>query len=145
MAESPKSSPKDVKSKKRTVKSPETFRERAVKASEVGDKPSVAPRAGSFIWRVIKAIFRPIGRFLKWLFRLKIMAPVRFIGRILGKIFFAHYFVESWDELRKVTWPGWKQSRQLTFAVLVFAVIFGVAIAIVDYALDKIFRDILLK
>ena len=141
MADEPKSS----KSKKRTVKNPETFRERAVKASEGAEKPSLVPRIASFIWRVIKAIFRPIGRFLKWLFGLKIMAPVRFIGRILGKIFFVHYFVESWDELRKVTWQSWKESRKLTFAVLVFAVVFGVTIAIIDYGLDKLFRNILLK
>jgi preprotein translocase SecE subunit len=49
------------------------------------------------------------------------------------------------QELRLVTWPNWKQSRQLTFAVLVFAVIFGAAIAVVDYGLDKVFRNILLK
>lgn len=138
MAESPKP-------KRRIVKNPETFRERAVKANEAGDKQSFVPRIASFIWRIVKAIFRPIGRFLRWFFGLKIMAPVRFIGRILGKVFFAKYFIESWDELRKVTWPNWKQSRQLTFAVLVFAVIFGVVIAIVDYGLDKIFRNILLK
>lgn len=141
MADAPKSS----KSKKRIVKNPETFRERAVKASEGADKPSLVPRIASFVWRVVKAIFRPIGRLLKWFFGLKIMAPVRFIGRILYKIFFIHYFVESWDELRKVTWPSWQESRKLTFAVLVFAVVFGVAIAIIDYGLDKIFRNVLLK
>lgn len=123
---------------KRVVKNPETFRERAVKAAEEGDKPtrSGAPKRflGAIfggIWRVLRAVFGPI-------FRLK---PFK----ILGKILFPEYFRSSWRELKLVQWPNWKQSRKLTFAVVVFAFIFGVTIAIVDYALDRLFRDILLK
>ncbi len=124
--------------KKRIVKNPETFRERAVKAAEEGDKPrrSGAPK------RIIRSVFGKIGRVLKAIFgpvfRLK---PFKILGRIL----FPEYFRSSWRELKLVQWPTWKQSRQLTFAVIVFAFIFGITIAIVDYGLDKLFRDILLK
>jgi preprotein translocase SecE subunit len=64
---------------------------------------------------------------------------------LLGKILVPPYIRNSWKELKQVTWPNWKQSRQLTFAVLVFAVIFGAAVAIVDFGLDKLFKHILLK
>ncbi|HSW74744.1 MAG TPA: preprotein translocase subunit SecE [Candidatus Saccharimonadales bacterium] len=88
-------------------------------------------------------------------------APVRFIGRgiagvghklnkikvfrILGLILWPPYFRNSWKELRQVTWPNGKQSRQLTTAVILFAVTFGIIIALLDFGLDKIFKQVLLK
>jgi preprotein translocase SecE subunit len=63
----------------------------------------------------------------------------------LGKILFLGQLKDSWAELRQVTWPTWGQSYQLTFAVLIFAIVFGAAIAGVDYVMDKAFRHILLK
>lgn len=128
----------EPKSVKRIVKSPETFRERAVKAAEEGDKPKRTSSVKTFIGKILKPIFRPIGKLLRRIGRLK---PIKFVGKII----FPEYFRSSWRELKLVRWPNWKQSRQLTFAVLVFAVIFGVTIAVVDYGLDKIFRNLLLK
>jgi preprotein translocase SecE subunit len=119
---------------KRQVKNPETFRERAVKASESDNKPeriSKVKTSGGKLLRPAAAPFKKAARF----------KPLR----IIGKIIFPAYFRNSWQELRKVTWPNWKQSRQLTTAVLIFAIIFGAIIALVDYGLDKVFRDILLK
>ena len=129
---------KSGKPVKRIVKNPETFRERAVKAAEEGDKPSRADG----VKNVVSAFTRPIKRLLNntlgRLFRTK---PFR----LIGKVIFPKYLRTSWAELKLVKWPNLKQGRQLTFAVLVFAVIFGVTIAIVDYGLDKIFRNVLLK
>jgi preprotein translocase SecE subunit len=117
----------------RRVKNPETFRERAVKASQTTDKP----KRRSWFGRALKAIFAPIGALFNWLGKFR---PFR----IIGKILVPPYFRNSWKELKQVTWPSWKQSRQLTFAVIIFAVIFGAIIAVVDYGLDKLFRQILL-
>lgn len=133
------------KSKRRIVKNPETFRERAVKAVEASDKPSRKSRVGAVISWPFKKIFRPIRRFFKWLVKYQ---PFKFIAKILhyiGLVLLPPYVRNSWKELKLVTWPNWKQSRQLTFAVLVFAVIFGILVFVVDLALDKIFRQILLK
>jgi preprotein translocase SecE subunit len=113
---------------KRLVKDPETFRERALKASEDSGKPARSAgikQAGGKIASPVAFLFKPL--------------------RAIGRVIFPAYFRNSWQELRLVTWPTWKQSRQLTFAVLVFAVIFGAIIALVDYGLDKVFRNILLK
>lgn len=131
--------------KKRLVKNPETFRERAVKATEYGEKPGLLNRFFGSIFRAIKFVLRPFVRAFKWFFGLRIMKPFVAVFRFIGRIIFPKYFRESWRELKLVTWPNWKQSRQLTFAVLVFALVFGVVIAIVDYGLDKLFRNILLK
>lgn len=135
MADEPANRPK------RIVKNPETFRERALKASEASERPDRTDG----VKRLGRRVARPVSaggsrlaqnKLFRWL-----GVPLRFIGRI----FFPAYFRNSWLELRRVEWPSWKQSRRLTFAVLAFAIVFGVTIALVDYGLDKLFRNILLK
>jgi preprotein translocase SecE subunit len=69
------------------------------------------------------------------------LKPVHIVGLILVP----PYFRNSWRELRQVTWPSRKETRQLTSAVLIFAIIFGVLIAITDYGLDKLFKKVILK
>lgn len=123
---------------KRRVKNPESFRERALKAAEESDKPKRVAKVRSGGVSVIGTIFRPIGRVLTPIGRLK---PVR----LLGKVLLPPYVRNSWRELKQVTWPNWQQSRQLTFAVLIFAVLFGAVIALVDFGLDKLFKQVLLK
>lgn len=133
--------PKESKSKRRVVKNPETFRERALKASEAAEKPS--RRAG--LKRAGDKLGAPVAAPLKKAAASKQAGPVVKALRSVGKVILPKYVRNSWQELRLVTWPSWKESRRLTFAVLVFAVVFGVVIAVVDYGLDKIFRNILLK
>jgi preprotein translocase SecE subunit len=122
------------KTKRRVVRNPDTFRERAQKATEVSDKPSKAGNAANALTRPFRPIIAAIRRSLAW----------KVIRRIL-RFIVPTYFVNSWRELKLVTWPGWKQSRQLTGAVLIFAVVFGAVIALVDFGLDKLFKNILLK
>jgi preprotein translocase SecE subunit len=119
---------------KRRVRNPETFRERALKAADEVDKPKPAAK----LRRGGGKIFSPVGTAAAKAGRVK---PVR----ILGKVIFPAYFRRSLQELRQVQWPSWGESRRLTYAVLLFAVIFGVSIAIVDYGLDKLFKQVLLK
>ena len=65
--------------------------------------------------------------------------------RIIGAILLPRYFRNSWKELRQVTWPNGRESRRLTIAVVLFATVFGLVIALVDYGLDKVFKQVLLK
>lgn len=73
--------------------------------------------------------------------------PDNKVGRFLNKrrSFVPSYFRESWKELKQVTWPNRKQTIQLTIAVFVFAIIFALFVAMVDYGLDKVFRKVLLS
>lgn len=89
-------------------------------------------------WLSHRPPLKQIGHALRWFFRLR---AVRFVGRLLG----FRYFRDSWRELKLVTWPTIPDSLRLTLAVILFSVVFGTLIAIVDYGLDKIFRQILLK
>lgn len=121
----------------RRIRKVETIREKAEKESAAD---SIPKKSGSIrrTSRVIGKPLRPIGRLLKWLGHFKVM-------RIIGYILVWPYFRNSWKELRQVTWPTRRESRRLTLAVIIFAVVFGTLIAVVDYGLDKIFKRILLK
>jgi preprotein translocase SecE subunit len=92
----------------------------------------------ALVWISHKPPLKQIGHVVRWFFRLRF---VRFIGRILG----LGYFRGSWQELKGVTWPTWRESRRLTTAVILFSMVFGVLIALVDYGLDKLFKQLLLK
>lgn len=126
---------------KRRVKNPETFRERAVKAVEESQKPTKATRLKSSSTKATG----PMRKSARKITQAKSLRFLHKPARIVGKILVPTYFRNSWAELKLVTWPNWKQSRQLTVAVLIFAVIFGASIALVDLGLDKIFKNILLK
>jgi preprotein translocase SecE subunit len=129
---------KSAKPKRRMVKKAETVREKTEQSAQ-NAQPQEKKRG--VLWltlRYISAPFRWLGRRLKPLGRFKLF-------RVLGKIFWPTYFRNSWKELRQVTWPGRKESWQLTLAVIIFAIIFGAIIAAVDYGLDKLFKQVLLK
>ena len=130
---------------KRRVKNPETFRERALKAADITEKPKRSARVRRLLAGPIVKVASPIFTFIRNLFAVQ---PFKSLGQLvkwIGLLIVPVYVRRSWKELRLVTWPSWKQSRQLTFAVLAFAVVFGGAVAGVDYGLDKLFKAILLK
>lgn len=139
------SKPPTPQKAKRIVKNPETFRERALKATEADDKPKRLARLKQGAAKLTRPVISPVASASGKLFGLKPFRLLRRPLRLIGKILLPVYFRNSWRELKQVAWPTWRQSRQLTSAVLIFAIIFGAAIAIVDFGLDKLFRDILLK
>jgi preprotein translocase SecE subunit len=91
-----------------------------------------------FAWISHQPPLKQIGHVFRAFARLRV---VRFIGKLLG----LGYFRDSARELKQVTWPSWVESRRLTGAVMLFSVIFGALIASVDYGLDKLFKQVLLK
>lgn len=130
---------------KRRVKNPETFREKVVKAAEGNDKPPKTHRVRATIKKVLSPVFRPIGKLFSKIGKSKAFKPFKKPLAIIGKILVPPYVRSSWAELKQVTWPTWRQSVRLTFAVLVFAVIFAAIVSAIDYGLDKLFKEILLK
>jgi preprotein translocase SecE subunit len=111
-----------------------TMLEKTEQAADKADKPSRKGRVG----RMLAAPFRPVGRLLV---RIEHFKPVHIIGLVIVPRFLRN----SWRELRLVAWPSRRESRRLTSAVLIFAVIFGVLIALVDFGLDKVFKKVILK
>ncbi len=127
--------------KKRRLKPAETVRARAEKAASAPVKPKRVRKTAGKVARPFKAA-SSVGKKEYYL-----PIPDNKVGRFLNKRrhIIPSYFRKSWQELKMVTWPGRRETWKLTLAVITFAVLFGVLIAITDYGLDKIFRKVLLK
>jgi preprotein translocase SecE subunit len=133
-------STKPVQRAKRRVKPVESVREQRDKQqSEVRTKP----RRFHAVLRWLGTPFRIVGAWSFW--QSKAWKPFRFVGKVLAYVLFITYIRNSYAELKLVTWPNWKQSWRLTWAVLVFSVFFGVILAIVDFGLDKLFKQLILN
>jgi preprotein translocase SecE subunit len=122
----------DTKAKQRPTKPVKSLREMAETAANAN------PRRLQTTRHRLSAPFRFIAKPFKWLGKYKAF-------RFIGYIFVPPYFRNSFKELKLVTWPGKRQSIRLTYAVLGFSIVFGLAIAIVDYGLDKLSKQVLLK
>ena len=70
-----------------------------------------------------------------------VLKPVIWLGSKLVPT----YFKNSFKELKLVTWPNRKESRQLTSAVIIFAVVLSLIVALIDLGLDKVFKKVILK
>ncbi len=130
-----------AEAKKRQLKRSETVRERSQKVQSKPDKSRRLHATTKKISRPFKTAAH-VGRKEYYL-----PIPENRVGRFLNKRrhFIPLYFRQSWRELRQVTWPGRKETWKLTLAVISFAIIFGVLVAIVDFGLDKLFRKVILK
>ncbi len=56
---------------------------------------------------------------------------------------FVHYVEDSRAELRKVTWPSVKETRQATLAVLGFVAAMAIILGLVDLGLSNIIKSFL--
>ncbi|MBI2285812.1 preprotein translocase subunit SecE [Candidatus Saccharibacteria bacterium] len=84
------------------------------------------------VWRVLRPVLRPL-------------APIgRVLLRVLGWLV-PRYFINSWRELRLVTWPNRRETWRLTVAVLIFAIVFGALVYVVDLGLDQLFKRFVLR
>lgn len=81
----------------------------------------------------------------------KATAPVRnskiwkFLRRTVLRSPFRGYFVNSWQELKKVTWPNRKTATKLTVTVILFSAFFALLTSVLDLGFEKLARQIFLK
>ncbi len=131
-------------SKRRLRTSTETVRERTRKLqtqAKLDAEPSGRNVFSTFLWGFTWPL-RQFGQFVGKLGRFRV---IRFVTRVLGRVLLPVYFRNSWRELRLVTWPDRRTSWKLTYAVIVFSILFGVIIAAVDFVLDKLFKELIIK
>lgn len=144
MADDPESKAADTnkdgeaaKNKRRVLQpatEPTTLRQQSERAQAKSGRERNRNRVG----RIMATPFRLIGRMFQ------LLGKFRFF-RAIGYVLAPPYIRNAWRELRLVTWPNARQTRRLTFAVVVFSLIFGGIVAIVDYGLDKLFRALILN
>jgi preprotein translocase SecE subunit len=81
------------------------------------------------------------------LFKL-IRLPDNKFGRLLkrvGRFLIPEYFRAAWGEIKQTTWPNRKETTRLTIAVFIFSIIFATFVAGLDFALDKMFKNLITK
>lgn len=132
---------KNTNKKPRVLKTAPTIRERAAEAQEKIDNPKVGKVKSALktpirLAKLVRIPSNPVTRILGSIFKL--------IGKVLSWLI-PRYFINSWREMKQVTWPGRKETRRLTLAVFMFATIFAILAAVVDKGLDEIFKKTVLK
>lgn len=135
MAEETEKQPDNKKRRLRT--NTETIRERSEKHQLKASAPEKPKRSQAFLSGFFWPL-RALGRQVAKLGRFKFF-------RIIGYILVPKYIRNSWKELRLVSWPDRRTTLRLTFAVIVFSVIFGLIVAGVDFVLDKLFKELILE
>ncbi len=128
-----------AKPKRRMVKKAETVREKTEKSSipKPDKKNGIVRLTLGYIALPFKWIGWPFAKAARFLGKFKVF-------KVLGKVLWPTYFRNSWKELRQVTWPTRRETWQLTLAVIIFSVIFGVLVAVVDYGLNKVFKELII-
>lgn len=131
---SPKNKPVTKKSKQPAVPKRATSPVKA-KKSTVGQVRSRQPvRLLKLAFRGLKTIIVLAGRAL-W----TILFPVRPLLRPV-----LHYLGGVREEFRAVTWPRRREAWKLTFAVIVFALVFVLLVQIIDYGLRFFFEKVII-
>jgi preprotein translocase SecE subunit len=121
-------------------KKPKTsLRQRNLKAAEAKEKPRRIRKAAS------NAV-KPVGKVRNALKTEYHVFPQAEDAGFFSKSRKAtpSYFVNAVGELKQVSWPGRRETWKLVFAVFVFAISIGVFIAILDFGLEKLFREVIL-
>ncbi len=54
-----------------------------------------------------------------------------------------NYFQETWQELKKVTWPTWNELWQATLVVIITTFFVATFIAVVDFCLSTVIRIVI--
>lgn len=126
----------------RKRKSAETVRERADKISAKKSKSTKTSKLKGKIHRPLSVISNVAKKEYH-----PVPVPDNKAGKVLKKRvrFIPKFIRESWAELKFVTWPTKKEAARLTFAVIVFAVVFAIFVQALDYIFNILMKEILLK
>ena len=124
---------------KEPKKTKASFRERNLKAAESKEKPKR-------IRKVATSAAKPVGKVGSVLTKEFHIIPQSEASGFFTKSRRAtpSYFSNAWKELRLVTWPKRKETWKLVFAVFAFAIGLGLTISLVDFGLEKLFREVIL-
>lgn len=119
-------------------KKQQTVRERTL-AGDSGKRKRIRRNAGRVasplrklnVFKLLKKIARPL--------------PDNGFGRILrriGRIIFPRFISDAGREITLVKWPNFRETTRLTLAVFIFSVIFAAIVGVLDFGLDKLFREV---
>ena len=129
----------DKKKAPKTRKPKDSLRERNKKAAEAKGKPKRIRKAATTAVKPVSAVSKVL------------QSEFHILPRSENPGFFTKsrtitpsYFTKSTAELGNVTWPGRKETWKLVFAVFMFAIVTGTFVAILDFGLEKLFKNAIL-
>lgn len=127
----------EEKSRKRLIKQ-ESMREKSAKAATRSAKPRRLKSTASAIRRPLSAA-RRIAKKEYYVVKPRESGFKGFLTK--KRRWTPGYFRSAFKELRQVTWPSRRESWKLVVSVFLFSIIFGSLIAVVDFGLDKLFKQ----
>ncbi len=127
------------KSEIKTTKAKASMRESALKSRDKAAKPKRVRKAAN-------AAVVPVGLAHKMLTSERHVIPRNNPNSFWHKnrSITPRYFANAFAELRQVTWPKGKETWRLVLAVFIFAISIGLFIALLDFGLEKVFREVIL-
>ena len=127
-------------SNSKEVKKKATLRERNLKAAAAKDRPKRIRKVAT------TAVVNPASKLRKILTSEYHIFPRKNEPGFFNKSrkITPSYVVKSASELKNVTWPGRRETWRLVFAVFVFSISIGIFISLLDFGLEKLFREVIL-
>lgn len=119
------------------IRKPESMRDKSAKATKHNGKPRRLRSTASAVTRPFKFASR-LGGQEYYLITPRNKGFAGFLTK--SRRFTPGYVRGAYAELKQVTWPSRRETWRLVGSVFVFSIVFGIAIAVVDYGLDKLFR-----
>ncbi|MFT4532404.1 MAG: preprotein translocase SecE subunit [Candidatus Saccharimonadales bacterium] len=135
----PAKSRKTAVKKAAIVKKKSTMRESAAKTRASQSKPKRVRKAAEAVSKPVSATGAALTQEFH-LFERKEGGNFYTKSRKLSPAFMRN----SWLEIKQVTWPGRRETWRLVFSVFLFAIAMGTIIAVLDYGLEKVLREIIL-
>lgn len=127
---------------KARIRTPESMRDKAEKAQTSRAKPRRIKKASSAVKRPLKKVRKAVSKDY-YLITPSDSGVRGFLTK--KRRFIPKYFMASYTELKLVTWPNRRETTNLMLAVFIFAIVFGLLITVVDYGLEKLFKEVFLK
>lgn len=63
------------------------------------------------------------------------------VGAFAGRV--VRFLGDVRAEIRKVTWPGWKELRKSTVVIIIFIIIIGIIIGLMDFLFAQLLVNFL--
>ena len=123
---------------KKRIRKQETMREKTEKAAKDTKSPRRIKKTASAVKRPVKAAL-DAGKKEYHLIPQSDTGLKGFLTK--SRRITPSYFRSSYKELKLVSWPNRKETWRLVFAVFLFATLFGLLITVVDFGLDKLFKQ----
>lgn len=126
-------------SAKKEVKKPVSMRESAAKSREKASQPKRVRKAAT-------AASKPLSKTAEVATKQRHVLPKSGTDSFWHRerSFAPTWFKNAWNELRQVTWPSRRETWRLVLAVFIFSALLSLFIALLDNALETIFRNVFL-